>query len=155
MKITILSIAPELFEGWLKAKDPARVQVLDMRDYVKGSFRAVDDSPYGGGAGMVVRCEPVVGALTALGVYPEKPEKCRVIALTPAGKLFIQRTAGRLAKETDHLILICGHYEGFDERIYAYCDDLYSIGDYVLSGGELPAMIIADAIISSMAEPIE
>ena len=155
MKITILSIAPELFSGWIREKEQrltgtVSVQIMDMRDSVRGSFRAVDDSPYGGGAGMVVRCEPVINALTSLGVWPEKPGNCRIAALTPAGELFTRIKAQKLAEETDHLILICGHYEGFDERIYTYCDEQYSIGDYVLSGGELPAMVITEAIMEAL-----
>ncbi len=160
MKITILTIAPELFSGWLSEnrkrnnpinpgdQSPVTVEVVDMRDYVHGSFRAVDDSPYGGGAGMVIRCETVTGALKALGAWPEKGKDIKIAALTPTGKQFSQKEAEKLANEVKHLILLCGHFEGLDERIYTYCDERYSIGDYVLSGGELPAMVIAEAITS-------
>lgn len=160
MKITILTIAPELFSAWLSEKKrreetlnlrdqkPVTVEVIDIRDYVHGSFRAVDDSPYGGGAGMVIRCEPVTGALKALKAWPEKGKDIKIAALTPTGRQFSQKEAEKLANEVEHLILLCGHFEGLDERIYTYCDERYSIGDYVLSGGELPAMVIAEAITS-------
>ena len=153
MKITILSIAPEVLAEWLRERKripeemrPAEVNLVDMRDHVPGSFRAVDDSPYGGGAGMVVRCEPVFSALSSLGAYPSREKGTLVAALTPAGKLFTQQEAGKLAGETDHLILLCGHYEGFDERIYACCDEKFSIGDYILSGGEYPAMVVTEVM---------
>lgn len=157
MNITILTIFPgqlnALADHWDERHPGSgvRLRILDIRDMVKGSFRAVDDSPYGGGAGMILRCEPVFRALEALGILsPEgerlaDPDSVRVAALSPAGKVFHQQDARRLSV-LDHLVLICGHYEGMDQRIYDYCDELLSIGDFVLSGGELAAFSVAESI---------
>ena len=149
MKISILTICPEQFGDFQKTPLIARaveagrleLSIIDIRDYAPGSFRRVDDSPYGGGAGMILRCQPVLDALSAV----RTPES-RVLILTPAGKPYTQADAHRLAEES-HLILICGHYEGMDARIYPYADELLSIGDYVLTGGELPAMVITDSVM--------
>ena len=149
MDLSILTIFPEMFESFLKtplvsrhtASGTSRVEILDIRDYADGCFRKVDDSPYGGGAGMILRCEPVLKALETV-----RREESYVIALTPAGKLYKQKTARELSQKS-HLILICGHYEGLDERIYRYVDERISVGDYVLTGGELPAMVVADSIL--------
>ena len=149
MKISILTICPEQFGDFQKTPLIARaieagrleLTIIDIRDYAPGSFRRVDDSPYGGGAGMILRCQPVLDALSAV----RTPES-RVIILTPAGKPYTQADAHRLAEES-HLILICGHYEGMDARIYPHADELLSIGDYILTGGELPAMVITDSVM--------
>ena len=149
MKISILTICPEQFGDFQKTPLIARaveagrleLSIIDIRDYEPGSFRRVDDSPYGGGAGMILRCQPVLDALSAV----RTPES-RVLILTPAGKPYTQADAHRLAEES-HLILICGHYEGMDARIYPSADELLSIGDYVLTGGELPAMVITDSVM--------
>lgn len=149
MKISILTICPEQFGDFQKTPLIARaveagrleLSIIDIRDYAPGSFRRVDDSPYGGGAGMILRCQPVLDALSAV----RTPES-RVLILTPTGKPYTQGDAHRLAEES-HLILICGHYEGMDARIYPYADELLSIGDYVLTGGELPAMVITDSVM--------
>ncbi|MBP5279306.1 MAG: tRNA (guanosine(37)-N1)-methyltransferase TrmD [Erysipelotrichaceae bacterium] len=149
MKIRILTIAPEEFETFLKTPLIRRniesglldLQIVDMRDYVKGSFRKIDDSPYGGGAGMILRCEPVVGALNAC-----ISENSHVVILDPIGKTFDQKTAHRLS-EYDELIFLCGHFEGFDARIYDYGDEIISIGDYILLGGALPAMVVCEALM--------
>ena len=165
MRITILTISPELLQAafgdrllsFPLDRDSAwpaweGIRVLDVRDMVRGSFRAVDDSPYGGGAGMIVRCEPVVEALKVLGVLDKTGKRTagrdqvRVIALSPAGRVYNAQEAEML-KKVPHIVLICGHYEGLDQRIYHYCDEIYSIGDYVLSGGELAAMVICDTLI--------
>lgn len=148
MKISILTVCPENFESFLKFHSIERavklglleIEVLDVRDYVKGSFRAVDDSPYGGGRGMVLRCEPVMRAVASI-----RTETSHIVAVTPAGVRYDQKKAHELS-ERDHLILLCGHYEGFDERIFSVVDEEISMGDYILSGGELPAMTIADSI---------
>lgn len=149
MKISILTICPEQFGDFQKTPLIARaaaagileLEVIDIRDYAPGSFRHVDDSPYGGGAGMILRCQPVLDALEAV----RTPES-RVIILAPIGKPYKQADAHRLAKE-EHLVLICGHFEGMDARIYPHADELLSIGDYILTGGELPAMVICDSVL--------
>lgn len=127
----------------------ATVEIVDMRDFVKGSFRAVDDSPYGGGRGMILRCEPVLKALEAVrGEAGCKADGFGVLtaALTPAGDRFTQKMAHELA-ELSHLILVCGQYEGFDERIFSRIDREISLGDFVMTGGEIGAMAVTDAVV--------
>ena len=151
MKITFLTIFPQLFESFLAAPIPQRavkkgvleIEVVDIRDFSPGSFRHIDDSPFGGGPGMVMRCQPVLDALRA--VKKERPATVTA-ALSPAGAVFNQKTAHRYAG-LDHLILLCGHYEGMDERIYRHVDEEVSIGDFILTGGEIAAMAVADAVI--------
>ncbi|HVQ44286.1 MAG TPA: tRNA (guanosine(37)-N1)-methyltransferase TrmD [Candidatus Saccharimonadia bacterium] len=151
MKIDIITLFPDMFKGpfdmsmlW-KAQERglAQINLIDLRDFGLGSRRTVDDTPYGGGDGMVLRVEPVVAAIEAARAASPG---ARVIALTPGGHRYDQATAAALAR-LPGLILLAGHYEGFDERIYSYVDDQISIGDYVLTGGELPAMVIADSVI--------
>lgn len=150
LKISVLTMFPELFGDFLNApvirrqisKENVSVEIIDIKAYAPGSFRRIDDSPYGGGAGMILRCQPVVDALRAA----KGDGDAHVIALDPAGKPFKQADA-RAYAGYEHLILICGHYEGMDARIYDYVDDIISIGDYVLTGGELPAMVMCDAVI--------
>lgn len=151
MKIDIITLFPDMFKGpfdmsmiW-KAQDRglASINIIDLREYGQGVRRTVDDTPYGGGDGMVLKPEPMVAAIEAARVgNPGAP----VIAMTPGGRLFKQALAVEYAQQLG-LILVAGHYEGFDERILDYVDDRLSIGDYVLTGGELPAMVIADAVI--------
>ena len=150
MKITILTIAPEEFSGFGNAHIIKRAIELgalklcieDMREYAAGSFRHVDDSPYGGGGGMILKCEPVLKCLESVKSRYSGP--CRTVALTPRGEVFSQKKAWALAEE-EHLILLCGHYEGMDERIFGYVDEEISIGDYILTGGELAAQVVANA----------
>ena len=153
MKITVLTIFPGLFDSFLASpvlqravkKGVLEIEVVDIKDYSPGSFRHIDDSPFGGGPGMVMRCQPVLDALRA--VKKELPDRASVTAaLSPAGAVFSQKTAHRYAG-LDHLILICGHYEGMDERIFRHVDEEVSIGDFILTGGELAAMAVADAVI--------
>ena len=153
MKITILTIFPGLFDSFLASpvlqravkKGVLEIEVVDIKDYSPGSFRHIDDSPFGGGPGMVMRCQPVLDALRA--VKKELPDRASVTAaLSPSGAVFSQKTAHRYAG-LDHLILICGHYEGMDERIFRHVDEEVSIGDFILTGGELAAMAVADAVI--------
>ena len=147
MRITILSIFPESFESFLKTPVTARaleqgaadIEVVDLKAYAHGSFRHIDDSPFGGGAGMVLRCQPVLDALKTLG-------DAHVVALTPAGRPYDQQTARRFAA-LDHLVLLCGHYEGMDARILNHVDEEVSVGDYILTGGELPAMTVVDSVV--------
>ncbi len=150
MKIDIITLFPDMFKGpfdmsmlW-KAQDRGLISIRfwDLRTYGLGTRRTVDDTPYGGGDGMVLKVEPLVAAIEE--VKAQNPTG-RVIAMTPSGHKFSQETARTLAKEAG-IILLAGHYEGFDERVMDYVDDQISIGDYVLTGGELPAMVVVDAV---------
>ncbi len=148
--IQILTLFPEMFEGpfnhsILKRAQEQRLiefRFVNFRDFAYDKHRMVDDTPYGGGSGMVLKPEPIYRALQAAKAV--KPD-AKVILLTPQGEVFKQERARQLAAYR-HLILICGHYEGFDERIRAWVDLELSIGDYVLTGGELAAMIVSDAV---------
>ena len=128
-----------------------KIKIHNLRDYTIDKHKKVDDRPYGGGPGMILMVEPIAKALRALATVNKKQltinkrKKVRIIMLTPAGKKFTQREAERLAKY-DQLILLCGRYEGFDARVDKLVDEKISIGDYVLSGGELPAMVVAEAV---------
>ena len=149
MKIDILTLFPGMFDGFLKEsivhraiqKELVQINLIYFRDFSKLSNQQVDDTPYGGGGGMVLRCEPLIDAIESV-----KKKNSKVILMCPQGKPFTQKKAESLKKET-HIILVCGHYEGFDERIRDYVDEELSIGDYVLTGGELPAMVISDSVI--------
>ena len=149
MKIDILTLFPGMFDGFLKEsivhraiqKELVQINLINFRDFSKLSNQQVDDTPYGGGGGMVLRCEPLIDAIESV-----KKKNSNVILMCPQGKPFTQKKAESLKKET-HIILVCGHYEGFDERIRDYVDEELSIGDYVLTGGELPAMVISDSVI--------
>ena len=149
MKIDILTLFPHMFDGFLEEsiisraikKGLVEVNVVNFRDYSKLNHKQVDDTPYGGGAGMVLMCEPLVDAIEAL-----RGPKSRVILMCPQVKPYKQSHAYEL-KNFEHLIIVCGHYEGFDERIRDYVSEEVSIGDYVLTGGEIPAMVIADSVI--------
>lgn len=148
MKIDILTLFPKMFEGFLQEsiikraieKKLVEINVIDFRLFSQLPHHQVDDTPYGGGGGMVLRPEPLVEA-----ILHYKKENTKVILMCPQGVPFKQAKARELSKES-HLILVCGHYEGFDERIRAFVDEEISIGDYVLTGGELPSMVITDAI---------
>ncbi len=149
MKIDILTLFPEMFDGFKsesiikRAIDNKKVEIntCNFRTFSKDKHNKVDDTPYGGGAGMVLMCQPIFDAVESL-----RTEKSKVILLSPQGKKYNQKKAYELSNE-EHLIFICGHYEGFDERIKTICDEEISIGDYVLTGGELPAMILTDSIV--------
>ena len=151
MKIDILTLFPNMFDGFINEsiikraiqKGNVEINVIDFRSYSKLNNNQVDDTPYGGGGGMVLRIEPLYDAIMdAKGDDPD----AKVILMTPDGVPYKQEIAVNLANEK-HLIFVCGHYEGFDERIRTLCDMELSIGDYVLTGGELPAMVISDSII--------
>lgn len=151
LTISVLTIEPALFESFLSSHVIKRaeelrvlkVNLIDIRDYAGGSFRHIDDSPYGGGNGMILRVAPVVAALE--DAEKRVDEKAVRIALTPRGEKYTQKMAWSLSEES-HLILVCGHYEGMDERIYSYVDREISVGDYILTGGELPAQVMMDSI---------
>lgn len=149
MKIDILTLFPEMFqtfktESIIKRaieKDLVEINIIDFRKYSKDPHQKVDDTPYGGGSGMVLMCQPIYDCIESI-----KKENSKVIMLTPDGTLYKQKIAYDLAQEK-HLILLCGHYEGFDERIRNIVDMEISIGDYVLTGGEIPAMVVSDSVI--------
>ncbi len=148
MKIDILTLFPEMFEtlknsitGRAIENDILQINVVNIRDFSKDKHKKVDDVPYGGGAGMVIKPDVVYDAFTS--VY--KPE-AKVIYLTPQGNVLKQEKVINLSKE-EHLILICGHYEGIDERVIEeIAPEEISIGDYILTGGELPAMVVIDSV---------
>lgn len=152
MKITILTLFPEMFKGPFeysivkraKVKKIITIDIVNIRDFATDRHKSVDDRPYGGGAGMILRVDIVDKALQSVKRKGES-KKSKTILLDPGGMPYTQRKARELSK-IDHLILVCGHYEGIDERIRGLVDSEISIGDYVLTGGEIPAMVIVDSI---------
>lgn len=159
MKIDVLTLFPEMFEGVFgqsilkKAaeKQAVHYNVINFRDYADNKHQTVDDYPYGGGAGMVLKPQPIFDAVAALQ-GKENDRKGRVILLCPQGERYDQKKAEELAKE-EHLIFICGHYEGYDERIRKHLvTDEISIGDFVLTGGELGAMVVVDSVVRLLPE---
>lgn len=151
MKIQIITLFPEMFEGVLntsmlwKAQDKKLVEynLINLRDFGIGPRKQVDDTPYGGGDGMVLRPEPLFGAVEQA---KEKDRDAQVLLMTPRGDLFSQEIAREFAATEAGLIIICGRYEGYDERITTIVDKQISVGDFVLTGGELPAMVVVDAV---------
>lgn len=149
MKIDILSLFPEMFDGFLNTSIIKRaidaklveVKIHDFREFASNKHQKVDDYPYGGGQGMVLMCQPILDCLKSLVT-----QESLVILMSPQGRTLSQAYSQELSLEK-HLILICGHYEGFDERIRDYVDVELSIGDYVLTGGELASMVTCDSII--------
>lgn len=148
MKIDILTLFPNMFDNVFdesiikraKSSSKVSINVHNFRDYSLDSHKKVDDTPYGGGCGMVLMAQPIYDCVESL-----RTKDSKVIILTPSGTPYKQKIAYDLSKEK-HLIIICGHYEGFDERIMALADTQLSIGDYVLTGGEIPAMVLVDSI---------
>ena len=148
MKIDVLTLFPEMFTGVITSSILKRaitdgkvtINIHNFREFSKDIHHKVDDTPYGGGCGMILTCQPIFDCVASL-----RRENSKVILLTPDGTVYNQELATSLSKE-EHLILICGHYEGFDERIRSICDMEISIGDYVLTGGEVPAMVLIDSI---------
>ncbi|WP_411955565.1 tRNA (guanosine(37)-N1)-methyltransferase TrmD [Alkalibacillus sp. S2W] len=158
MKLDILTLFPEMFQGVFessilkKAKDKGAYDynLIDFRPYTTNKHNKVDDYPYGGGAGMVLTPQPIFDAVEDL--QKQRESKPRVVLLCPQGEPYTQQKAEELAEE-EHLIMICGHYEGYDERIRTkLATDEISIGDYVLTGGELGAMVVADSVIRLLPE---
>jgi tRNA (guanine37-N1)-methyltransferase len=157
LEVDVLTLFPAMFDGPLAASIPGRIQeqglatirIHDLRDWGLGRHRSVDDAPYGGGAGMILRPEPVAAALDAL-----RREDSTVFLLDPIGEVFRQARAADLATRS-HLVFLCPRYEGVDERIRGLVDLELSIGDYVLTGGELPALVVIDAIIRLLPGAIE
>jgi tRNA (guanine37-N1)-methyltransferase len=153
MRIDILTLFPGMFEGVLgesilriaQGKGLLDVRIHNFREFTFDAHRSVDDKPYGGGAGMVLKPEPIF--LCIEKILAESPTRPRMLLLTPQGRTLAQPLANELSRE-DHLLLVCGHYEGFDERIrLGFPFTEVSIGDFVLTGGELPAMIVMDAVV--------
>ena len=148
MKIDILTLFPEMFEGFINTsiikraieKEKVTINLINFRDYSPLNNKQVDDTPYGGGSGMILRCEPIFECLDSIDTSDSY-----IILLSPEGTKYKQSVAKRLL-EHKHLIIICGHYEGYDERIKTRVDEVISIGDYILTGGEIPAMAITDSI---------
>jgi len=149
MQIDILTLFPEMFQGFLTEsiikraieKECVKINIINFRDYTTDPHNKVDDVPFGGGAGMVLQIEPIYNALEAI-----RTDDSYVILMTPNGKTYNQNKAKELSKKK-HIILICGHYEGFDYRIKDLVDEEISIGNFILTGGELPSMMISDSII--------
>lgn len=150
MKITILTLFPEMFQGPFehsivkraKEKDLLSLQIVNIRDFGLTRHQTVDDTPFGGGIGMVMRVDVIHNAIKSV---TKDNEKTRIVLLDARGKTYNQERAEEFT-QFDHLILICGHYEGVDERIRSYIDEEVSIGDFILTGGEIPAMLITDSI---------
>lgn len=149
MKITVLTLFPEFFDSFKTTsiikkaieRNYVTFEAINFRDFTLDKHNKVDDTPYGGGAGMVLSCQPIVDAIKAI-----KTEESFVVMMSPQGTTLHQAKARELA-QVKHLIILCGHYEGFDERIRKYVDAEISIGDYVLTGGEVGAIVLSDAII--------
>lgn len=149
MRIDILTLFPGSISGFLNESiikraikdEKVEINLINFRDYSKLSNKQVDDTIYGGGPGMLLRCEPIFDCIDDI-----KTEDTKIVILTPEGKTYNQSTAKEFSK-FKHLIIICGHYEGFDERIKTLADFQISIGDYILTGGEIPACAIVDSIV--------
>lgn len=149
MKIDILTLFPNMFNGVFeesiikKAIETHKVEInfINFRDYTDDPHNKVDDTPYGGGAGMVLMCQPIFDCINSI-----RCDDSFVIMMTPDGVPYKQKQAYEFSKYK-HLIILCGHYEGFDDRIRSICDAEISIGDYVLTGGEVPAMVLVDSIV--------
>lgn len=158
MRIDVLTLFPRMFEGPLgesiigKAREKGllEINVSNFRDYSDNKHQTVDDYPYGGGAGMLLKVQPVYDNIKAIEEATPETKK-RVILLDPAGKPFDQKMAEEFSIE-EHLVFICGHYEGYDERIRSLVTDEVSLGDYVLTGGELGAMVMIDATVRLLPE---
>ena len=149
MKIDVLTLFPSMFDGFKTEsimkraieKGKVEINIIDIRDYTPYKNNQVDDYQFGGGGGMIMMCEPVFNAVESI-----RTEDSTVILLTPRGETYDEKKAYEF-KDKKHLIIICGHYEGFDERIYTLADELVSIGNFILTGGELPAMMITDSVV--------
>lgn len=150
MKITFLTLFPEFYDSFKEnsiinkaiKKNIVEINAVNIRDYSEDKNKRVDDVVVGGGAGLVLKCEPVVKAIKSL-----KNSNNKVIFLSSKGKTYTQKKARELVKENKDLVLLCGHYEGIDERILDYVDEEISIGDYILTGGEIPSLVVADSVI--------
>lgn len=152
MRISIITLFPEMFSGVFdtsiikraRQKNKLEITLVNLRDFSTDTYSSVDDHPYGGGAGMVLRVDVIDRALTA--VKATSADSTHVILMTPQGTPYSQKKARELTSSKDHLIVLCGHYEGFDERVRSLVDEEISIGDYILTGGEIPAMVLTDSV---------
>ncbi len=152
MKIIIISLFPEMFADVFnismlkKAQDKKLVSIdyLNLRDFGLGKRHQVDDIPYGGGDGMLLKPEPLFAAIEAA---KQSLPLAKVYLMTPRGKRFVQSTAEQIAKANSDMIIVCAHYEGYDERIIKLIDQQLSIGDYIVTGGEIPAMVLVDSVV--------
>ena len=150
MKITILTLFPEMFDGFMTnsiikraiSKGLVEINVVNIREYTNDKYGRVDSAPVGGGAGLIMKCQPIIDCLNDV-----KDSSSHTIMLSPRGSQFSQQKAHFLEKNYQNIILLCGHYEGIDERVNQYVDEMISIGDYILTGGEIGAMAISDSII--------
>ena len=150
MKITILTLFPEMFDGFMTnsiikraiAKGLVEIKIVNIRDFTKDKYGRVDSAPVGGGAGLIMKCQPIIDCINSV-----KEKESKVIMLSPRGKTYNQEKAHNLVENCTNIILLCGHYEGIDERVNTYVDEQISIGDYILTGGEIGAMAISDSII--------
>jgi len=150
MRITILTLFPEMFDGFLSnsiikraiAAQIVEVNIVNIRDYTTDKNHRVDSAPVGGGAGLIMKCQPILDCLKAV-----RKEDSHVILLSPRGKTLNQQISRSYASSYNDLIIICGHYEGIDERVNDYVDECISIGDFILTGGEIASMAIADSVI--------
>jgi tRNA (guanine-N1)-methyltransferase len=151
MRIDVISLVPEAFTALLQlgvigralARGIAELHIHNPRDYATDRYRKVDDEPFGGGAGMVLKPEPVFAAFEAI----PKVENRSTLMMTPQGQPLHQSDLERWATQADQLVILCGHYEGFDERIRTLADEEISLGDFVLTGGELPAMTVINGVV--------
>ena len=154
LKIDVISVQPKMFEGFLTESIVARavkkgaceVNIVDLREFGEGRWRKVDDKPYGGGPGMLMKCGPWFAAVESRVGAGDRAPGTRVVMTSPAGRKFTQRDAESLA-EAEHVVFMCGHYEGFDARIETLATDLFSVGDFVMTGGELAAAAMVDATV--------
>ena len=150
MKITILTLFPEMFDGFFNnsiikraiSKGVVQINIANIRDFTKDKYGRVDSAPVGGGSGLIMKCQPIIDCLNSI-----KSEHSHVILLSPRGKTYNQKMAHEFKDKYDDLIILCGHYEGIDERVNKYVDETISIGDYILTGGEIGAIVISDSII--------
>ncbi|MBQ0036266.1 MAG: tRNA (guanosine(37)-N1)-methyltransferase TrmD [Firmicutes bacterium] len=156
MKITVLTLFKEMYDGFLNSsiikriidKQLVEINIVDIRDYSNDKHRHVDDTPYGGGAGMLMKVDVVHRAL-----LDNKSDSSHILLTSPKAKPLVQKDLERLSK-LDDIVIVCGHYEGIDYRIEKYCDEKVSIGDYVLTGGELASMVLIDGILRLLDEGI-
>lgn len=149
MKITVLTLFPEMYQDFLNTSIIGRaikrgivdVECVQIRDYATDNYKHVDDRPFGGGKGQVMKCQPVLDALESV-----KTESSYTIMMSPQGNTLTQKKARELSQK-DNLIILCGHYEGIDARVNRHMDEMISIGDYVLTGGEIASMVVMDSVI--------
>ncbi len=155
MKISIITLFPEMFSGPFDAsivkraisKEQLTIEYVNLRDFADDAYKTVDDHPYGGGTGMVLKVDVIDRAITdAVRRSPVAPNERKIILMDPQGVTYRQKLAREFASRLAHMIILCGHYEGVDERVRDLVDMELSVGDYVLTGGEIPAMVIVDSV---------